>query len=73
MNPPEQLRMTEMPELPWRTIHIDFYGLLTTSEYLLVAVDRYSRFLEVEIVPSTRASIWYPGQNHIRQWTSIQR
>jgi hypothetical protein len=55
-NPPEQLRMTEMPELPWRTVHIDFYGPLPSSEYLLVAVDRYSRFPEVEIVHSTRAS-----------------
>ena len=41
INLPEQLRMTEMPGLPWRTIHIDFYGLLTTSESLLVAVDRF--------------------------------
>ena len=60
MNPPEPLRMTEMPELPWRTIHIDFYGLLPTSDYLLVAVDRYSRFPEVEIVHSTRASTVIP-------------
>ena len=57
MNPPEPLRMTEMPELPWRTIHIDFYGPLPTSEYLLVAVDRYSRFPEVEIVHSTRYTV----------------
>ena len=60
MNPPEPLRMTEMPELPWRTIHVDFYGPLPTSEYLLVAVDRYSRFPEVEIVHSTRASTVIP-------------
>ncbi|CAB3999343.1 PREDICTED: uncharacterized protein K02A2.6-like [Paramuricea clavata] len=59
-NPPEPLRMTEMPELPWRTVHIDFYGPLPSSEYLLVAVDRYSRFPEVEIVHSTRASTVIP-------------
>ena len=53
INPPEPLRMTEMPELPWRTVNIDLYGLLSTSEYLLVAVDRYSRSPEVEIVHST--------------------
>ena len=52
--------MTEMPELPWRTVHIDFYGPLPSSEYLLVAVDRYSRFPEVEIVHSTRASTVIP-------------
>ena len=60
MNPPEPLRMTEMPELQWRTVHIDVYGPLPTSEYPLVAVDRYSRFSEVEIVHSTRASTVIP-------------
>ncbi|CAB3979525.1 Retrovirus-related Pol poly from transposon [Paramuricea clavata] len=59
-NPPEPLRMTEMPQLPWRTVHIDFYGPLPSSEYLLVAADRYSRFPEVEIVHSTRASTVVP-------------
>ena len=53
INPPEPLPMTEKPELPWRTVNIDLYGLLSTSEYLLVAVDRYSRLPEVEIVHST--------------------
>jgi hypothetical protein len=38
-NPPEPLRMTEMPELLWRTVHIDFYGPLSSSEYTLVVVD----------------------------------
>ncbi|CAB4025205.1 Phthiocerol synthesis polyketide synthase type I, partial [Paramuricea clavata] len=59
-NLPEPLRMIEMPELPWRTVHIDFYGPLPSSECLLVAVDRYSRFPEVEIVHSTRASTVIP-------------
>ena len=64
-NPPEPLRMTEMPELPWRTVHVDFYGPLPTSEYLLVVVDRYSRFPEVEIVHSTRASAVIPKLDKI--------
>ena len=63
--PPEPLRMTEMPELPWRTVHVDFYGPLPTSEYLLVVVDRYSRFPEVEIVHSTRASTVIPKLDKI--------
>ena len=49
-----------MPELPWRTVHIYFYGPLPSSEYLLVAVDRYSIFPEVEIVHSKRASTVIP-------------
>ena len=36
-----------MPELPWRTVHIDFYGPLPSSD-------------EVEIVHSTRASTVLP-------------
>ncbi len=64
-NPPESLRMTEMPELSWRTVHIDFYGPLPTSEYLLVVVDRFSRFPEVEIVHSTRASTVIPKLDKI--------
>ncbi len=63
--PPEPLRMTEMQELPWRTVHVDFYGPLPTSEYLLVVVDRYSRFPEVEIVHSTRASTVIPKLDKI--------
>ena len=49
-----------MPELSWSVVHVDFYGSLPTSEYLLVVVDRYSRFPEVEIVYSTRASTVIP-------------
>ena len=36
---------------------IDFYGPLPSGEYLLVLIDRYSRFHEVEIVKSTKASV----------------
>ena len=63
--PPEPLRMTEMPKLPWTTVHVDFYGPLPTSEYLLVVVDRYSRLPEVEIVHSTRASTVIPKLDKI--------
>ena len=45
-----------MPEGPWEVVHTDFYGPLPTGEYLLVVIDRYSRFPEVEIVRSTKAS-----------------
>lgn len=62
---PEPLRMTEMPELPWRTVHADFYGPLPTSEHLLVIVDRYSRFPEVEMVHSTKASTVIPKLDKI--------
>ena len=59
-NPPEPLAMTDMPNGPWETIHVDFKGPLPSGEYLLVVTDRYSRFPEVEIVRSTKTSSAIP-------------
>ena len=59
-NPPEPLQMTDMPDGPWQKIHADFYGPLPSGEYLLVVIDRYSRYPEVEIVRSTKAASVIP-------------
>ena len=59
-NPPEPIRMTPMPDGPWQKVHVDFYGPLPSGEYLLVLIDRYSRYPEVEIVRSTKASVVIP-------------
>ena len=48
--PPQPLQMSEMPTGPWQKVHIDFYGPMPTSEYLLVVIDRYSRFPIVKMV-----------------------
>ena len=58
--PQEPISGTTMPKGPWETVHIDFYGPLPTGEYLLVAIDRYSRYPEVEVVRSTKASTIIP-------------
>ena len=58
-NPPEPITTTRMPKHPWTT-YVDFYGPLQTKEYLLVVIDRYSRFPEVDIVHSTKASAVIP-------------
>ena len=58
--PQEPISGTTMPKGPWETVHIDFYGPLPTGEYLLVAIDRYSRYPEVEVVRSTKASTVIP-------------
>ena len=55
--PPEPLHLQEMPKGPWEKIHIDFFGPLLSGDYLLAVIDRYSRFPEVEIVQSTKASV----------------
>ena len=51
----EPLRMTTLPPQPWHTVNIDFCGPFLGGSYLLVVIDAYSRFPEVEIVSSTSA------------------
>ena len=57
--------VTKMPQSQWEVLNIDFYGPLPTGEYLLVVIDRYSRFPEVEIVNSTKASVIIPKLDKI--------
>ena len=64
-NPPQPIESTEMPNSPWEKLHMDFYGPLPSGDYLLVVIDRYSRFPEVEIVKSTKASIVIPKLDRI--------
>eukprot|EP00794_Sanderia_malayensis_P019334 gene19334-biopygen16221 len=64
-NPPEPLRMTEMPSAPWHKINIDFFGPLPSGDLLLVIIDRYSRYPEVEIVRSTKCSAVIPKLDKI--------
>lgn len=52
-NRPQPLKMTILPPKPWHTVNVDFSGPYPTGEYLLVVIDAYSRFPEVEIVHST--------------------
>lgn len=47
---PEPMRRTELPSEPWSHIAIDFLGPLPSGHYLLVIVDYFSRFIEVEIM-----------------------
>ncbi len=58
--PPEPIQPSDMPTGPWEKLHIDFCGPLPSNDYLLVVVDRYSRYPEVEIVKSTKASSVIP-------------
>ena len=51
----EPLKMSELPEGPWQKVDIDFCGPFPSGDYLLVAIDEYSRFPEVEITKSTSA------------------
>ena len=52
---PDPLQMSPLPPEPWHTVHIDLCGPFPTGEYLLVVIDAYSQFPEVDIVHSTAA------------------
>ena len=53
---PEPLKFTKMPAAPWEKAHVDFKRPLPGGKYLLVVIDRYSRYLEVEIIHSIGAA-----------------
>ena len=40
----EPLKMSKLPEGPWQHVDIDFCGPFPSGDYLLVAIDEYSRF-----------------------------
>jgi transposase InsO family protein len=55
-DPPEPLQRSELPTEPWEDIAIDFMGPLPSGHYLLVTVDYYSRYYEVDIMKSITAA-----------------
>ena len=65
-SPPEPMQITPTEALPWYHVSIDFLGPIPNSQqYLLVAIDKYSKFPEVEIVQSTSATAIIPKLDRI--------
>ena len=56
----EPLIMTELPTRKWSCLAADFYGPLPSGDYLLVVLDEYSRFPEVEVIRSLSARTVIP-------------
>ncbi|XP_022801588.1 uncharacterized protein K02A2.6-like [Stylophora pistillata] len=54
--PPEPLRHTEFPSQPWIDLAADLMGPLPSGEYVLVVVDYYSRYFEVDILTSVTST-----------------
>ena len=54
------LKMSHLPDRPWKELSIDFIGPFPTGESLLVVMDDYSRFPEVEIVHPTSSNTVIP-------------
>lgn len=51
------VKTTTMPTKPWRDLAVDLMGPLPTGESLLVTVDYYSRWIEVDVVRNTASSV----------------
>jgi transposase InsO family protein len=49
-SPPNPMKRRIMPLGPWDDIAIDFLGPLPSNDYLLVVVDYYSRYFEIEVM-----------------------
>lgn len=47
---PEPLRRTLLPTEPWQHLAIDFLGPLPSGHNLLVVVDYYSRYIEIDVM-----------------------
>ena len=58
-NRKESLKMSELPRAPWTEVSVDF-AELPNGKYLLVVVDDYSRYPEVDVVSSTSAKSVIP-------------
>jgi transposase InsO family protein len=54
-DPAEPLCRTTLPQGVWEDIAVDFMGPLPSGHYLLVTVDYYSRYYEVDIMKSITA------------------
>ncbi|XP_062698374.1 uncharacterized protein K02A2.6-like [Aedes albopictus] len=54
-NRPEPMQRRELPTKPWVDVALDFMGPLPTGENLMVIVDYFSRYKEVEILKQITA------------------
>ena len=52
-NPPERISTTDFPTGPWEDLSLDLCGPFPGGENLLVVVDRYSKWVDVEAMSST--------------------
>ena len=51
------VKTTRMPERPWQDVALDLLGPMPTGEYLLVLVDYFSRWVEVDVIKSTTSAV----------------
>ncbi len=56
---------------PWESLAVDYYGPLPSGDYVLVVIDEYSRFPEIEFTTSTSAKATIPKLDRIFSSYSI--
>ena len=61
----EPLQMTSLPNGPWQELSADFCGPLPDGNYVLVVIDEFSRYPEIEILKSTSAKATIPKRDKI--------
>ena len=61
----DPLKPTPLPDRPWQRVDMDFWGPMSNGEYLLVIIDEYSRYPEVEFVRSTSAQAVIPHLDRV--------
>ena len=54
------LKPTVLPERPWQHIDMDFWGPLPSGDHILIVIDEYSGYPEIEFVFSTGAKVVIP-------------
>ena len=61
----EPVKSTELPKGPWENLAVDYYGPLPSGEYVLVVIDEYSRFADIDFMTSTSAKATIPKIDRI--------
>ena len=56
----DPLKPTPLPEREWQKVAMDFWGPTPGGEYILLIIDEYSRYPEIEFVTSTSANASVP-------------
>lgn len=54
---PEPMKRKELPSEPWQHLAIDYLGPLPSGHHLLVIVDYYSRYVEIEVMGTQTDSL----------------
>ena len=61
----EPVKPTELPRGPWENLAVDYYGPLPSGDYVLVVIDEYSRFADIDFSTSTSAKATIPKLDRI--------